>query len=71
LDADNLRRVAEIFNAFTISELQSQYREWLAHEFPELGVRLSKDEKLVKTVRGTDRVQLQMKRLRAAQYENA
>lgn len=66
-----MRRVAEIFNACANSELQSQYREWLAHEFPELGVRLSKHKKLVKTVRGTDRILLQMKRLRAAQYENA
>jgi PHP family Zn ribbon phosphoesterase len=70
LDANNMRRVAEIFNAFTTSDLQSQYREWLTHEFPELGVRLSKHNKLAKTFRGTDRIPLQ-KRLRVAQYENA
>lgn len=63
--------VAETFNAFTNPEFQSQYREWLAFEFPKLGVSLSKNKKIVKTLRGTERISLHTKRLRAAQYESA
>ncbi|KAI3394697.1 hypothetical protein diail_2444 [Diaporthe ilicicola] len=59
--------VSEIFNAFPNAELQKQYREWLAHEFPKVGRPLSKTVKLVKTVRGTDRVPIPMRKLRAAQ----
>ncbi|KAJ0120352.1 pentatricopeptide repeat domain-containing protein [Diaporthe amygdali] len=59
--------VAEIFNAFPNAELQKQYREWIAHEFPEIGRPLSKTTKLIKTIRGTDRVPLQVRKLRAAQ----
>lgn len=64
-------RVAETFNAFTNSDLQGQFREWIALEFPKLGVGLSKNKHLVKTVRGTERIPLKTKRLRAAQYESA
>lgn len=64
-----MHRVAEIFNAFPNEELQSQYREWLAHEFPETGRPLASTKKLAKTLHGTDRIPLQMKKLRAAQRQ--
>ncbi|POS74818.1 pentatricopeptide repeat domain-containing protein [Diaporthe helianthi] len=63
--------VAETFNALISSDLQHQFREWIALEFPKLGVGLSKKKQLAKTVRGTERIPLNTKRLRAAQYENA
>lgn len=63
--------VAETFNAFINSDLQSQFREWITLEFPKLGVGLSKNKHLVQTVRGTERIPLKTKRLRAAQYESS